>query len=67
MGGTVRKTQAEWADTRAGPFPWIGDRGRERNIPSGLRLDTRIWLWGTPWRGSSLVGRSCGENRSVEN
>jgi hypothetical protein len=24
MGGTVRKTQAEWAETRAGPFPWMG-------------------------------------------
>lgn len=56
MGGTVRKTQAKQAETRAGPFPWIRDRGRETNIPSGLRLDTRIWLSGTPWRGSSLVG-----------
>lgn len=56
MGGTVRKTQAKRAETRAGPFPWIGGRGRETNIPSGLRLDTRIWLSGTPWRGSSLVG-----------
>lgn len=67
MGGTVRKTQVEWAETRAGPFLRTG--GRERNIPSGLRLGTRIWLWGTPWRGSSLAGgrRSCGESRSVEN
>lgn len=24
MGGTVGKTQAEWAETRAGPFPWMG-------------------------------------------
>lgn len=44
-----------------------GNDGRERNIPSGLRLDTRMWLWGTPWSSSLFGGRrSCGESRSAE-
>lgn len=69
-GGTVRKTKVEWAETRAGPFPWVGGckgAGREGNIPSGLRLDTRTWLWGTPWSSSLFGGRrSCGKSRSAE-
>lgn len=65
MGATVKRTQAERAE---GPQDdLIPPSVRQRDVPSGLRLDTRVGLRGPPGRGFSLAGgmRSCGESRSV--
>lgn len=63
MGATVGRIMAEKTETRGGPI--LQEMGTD--IPSGLRLGTRIGLWVVPWRGSSLAGhrRFCGEIMSA--
>lgn len=46
MGRTVRKTQAEWAETRAGPFPWIGDWGAGGRVGKETYLQDSGWTLG---------------------